>query len=129
MRTHFSIAMLLAACTAPSTEVPLDQDFELRQGQTVKLAGTGETVTFESVAEDSRCPADVVCVWAGNARVALRVGAPGQDSSVSVNTGIEPRAIQIGKVRLELKDVTPVPRAGTRIPADMYRVTLRASGA
>jgi hypothetical protein len=109
--------------------VPLEQNFELRQGQTLRIAGTGQTVTFESVAEDSRCPADVVCVWAGNARVRLRVGEAGRDTTVAVNTSIEPRAIQVGKVKLELKDVTPVPHAGSKTPADSYRVTLRATGA
>ena len=74
MRYAIPTAVLLAAaCVEPSTEVPLAQDFELSLGQTVAIAGTAHRVTFEAVPEDSRCPTDAVCVWAGNARVSLRV--------------------------------------------------------
>lgn len=127
MRISVSALLSIAACTTPSTGVPLEQDFELRPGQTVSIAATGQTVTFESVTEDSRCPAGVVCVWAGNARAGLRVGGAGTDSSIALNTGIEPRALRVGKVMLELRAVTPGPVAGTRTAPDVYRITLRAT--
>lgn len=74
MRYRIPAAILVAAaCVEPSVEVPLDQDFELALGRTVSIAGTPQRVTFEAVPEDSRCPIDAVCVWAGNARVSLRV--------------------------------------------------------
>ncbi len=129
MRVQFCVAVLLGTCTAPTSSVPLDQDFELRPGQTVKIAGTGQSITFEAVAEDSRCPASVQCVWAGNARVSLRVGEGGRDSVLTLNTGVEPRRVSIGKISLELKAVTPGPSAGTATPASTYRVTLHATGA
>jgi hypothetical protein len=129
MRTHLTIFLLLGACAAPGSSVPLDGDFELRPGETITVAGTGQTVTFEAVTEDSRCPIGVMCVWAGNARVKIRLGVAGQDSSVTLNTQLEPRWIAIGKLRLELKSVTPHPQAGASIAPDAYRVTLRATGA
>lgn len=129
MRTLGSYLLLVSACTTPSSSVPLEGDFELAPGQTVTIAGTGHTVTFESVAEDSRCPTGVTCVWAGNARVSLRLGVAGRDTTVALNTGIEPRTTRIGDVTLELKAVTPFPQAGTSTPAESYRVTLRAGGA
>ena len=128
MRTYPVLAMLLASCTAPSSTVPLEADFELTPGQTAIIAGTGQTVTFEAVAEDSRCPAGVMCVWAGNAQARLRLGEAGRDTTVALNTGIEPRTIRLGKITLELKAVTPAPQAGTTTPANSYRVTLRATG-
>jgi hypothetical protein len=129
MRNHFCVPLFLAACISASSDVPLEQDFELRPGQTVSIAGTGQTVTFEAVAEDSRCPSNVVCVWAGNARVSLRLSEAGRDTSVALNTGLEPHSVGFGKIRFELKSVTPTPRAGTKTAADSYRVTLRATGA
>jgi len=122
-------AVLLAvACVEPSTEVPLDQDFELSLGQTVAIAGTAHRVTFEAVSEDSRCPTDAVCVWAGNARVSLRVTAAGTDSSIALNTGSEPRSATVGSIRLELRGLIPAPRAATPTPPDAYRATLRVTG-
>jgi len=129
MRNQLCVPLFLAACISASSDVPLEQDFELRPGQTVSIAGTGQTVTFDAVTEDSRCPANVVCVWAGNARVSLRLGEAGRDTSVALNTGLEPHSVSFGKIRFELKSVTPAPRAGTTTTADSYRVTLRATGA
>lgn len=51
--------------------------------QIVFKLGLGKTVTnneikiqFEEVLEDSRCPKDVQCVWAGQAKVKLSVSGP-----------------------------------------------------
>ena len=40
---------------------------ELRVGESVRLPQYGYTVTFEKVAEDSRCPMDAICDWQGDA--------------------------------------------------------------
>lgn len=119
---------LMLGCVGPSTEVPLEQDFQLGLGQTVTIAGTGQQVTFEAVPEDSRCPVDAVCIWAGNARVALRVSSAGVDSSLALNTGSEPKTATLGKLRLELRGLEPAPRAATPTPPQAYRVTLRVTG-
>lgn len=129
MRYSMTAAVLVAAaCVEPSTEVPLDQDFELAVGRTVAITGTAQRVTFDAVPEDSRCPIDAVCVWAGNARVSLRVTEAGTDSSVALNTGLEPRSATVGGIRLELRALTPAPRADTPTPPDAYRATLRVTG-
>jgi len=120
--------LLAAACVAPSTEVPLDQDFEIALGKTVAIAGTAQQVTFTAVTEDSRCPTDVVCVWAGNARISLRVTAAGTDSAIALNTGLEPRSATVSRFRLELRGLIPAPRAGTPATPDAYRATLRVTG-
>lgn len=44
-------------------------------GQTLSLDGM--TIEFIEVLEDSRCPEDVVCVWAGQAKVKVRVSKDG----------------------------------------------------
>ena len=126
--TMLTTTLLAAACVAPSTEVPLDQDFEIALGKTVAIAGTAQQVTFTAVTEDSRCPTDVVCVWAGNARISLRVTGAGTDSAIALNTGLEPRSATVNRFRLELRGLIPVPRAGTPTTPDAYRATLRVTG-
>ena len=46
---------------------------EFRLGESVELPGQGIGISFDQVLEDSRCPANVVCVWAGKAVIELTV--------------------------------------------------------
>src|SRR5262249_58503750 len=41
-------------------------------GQEAPVEGTGLRILFRAVSDDSRCPADVTCVWEGDAGGALR---------------------------------------------------------
>ncbi len=49
-------------------------------GETASLNGLA--LTFDAVAEDSRCPVGVDCVWEGQARVSLMAG--GQEMTLLV---------------------------------------------
>lgn len=48
-------------------------------GETISLHGT--QITFSEVLEDSRCPREVQCVWAGRARVKITIAMDGEDAS------------------------------------------------
>lgn len=43
----------------------------LSVGEQGQLPGSDLRITFQAVLEDSRCPADVDCAWAGQARIQL----------------------------------------------------------
>lgn len=106
--------------------VPLGQDFVLEVGQTVLVEGAGFGITFVAVTEDSRCPVDVTCVWAGNATVELKVSiSDAVDTTVTLNTDLEPRATTIGRHELRLVALAPVPRSDVRIAPGDYTATLR----
>jgi hypothetical protein len=47
--------------------------FALPVGQTVSVKGTDTRLTFSEVREDSRCPTDVTCVWAADAKIRVVV--------------------------------------------------------
>jgi hypothetical protein len=65
----------------------LGREFRLRARQQVTLKGEGLRIKFAEVKEDSRCPADVKCVSAGNAAVRLDVSIRGRGSkSLTLNT-------------------------------------------
>ena len=55
--------------TEASPQVPprgsLGVPFDIAVNQTVAVAGSDVSVTFLNVTEDSRCPSDVICIWAG----------------------------------------------------------------
>jgi hypothetical protein len=109
---------------APSGEVPLDREFSLRPGESATVESTGLRVTFLSVLSDSRCPADAVCVWAGDAVVALSVG----------RTGVELRSTSapetaLGAYRLRLERVEPYVYSGKTIEPAAYRAVLKVTRA
>ena len=127
MRFRILAAGLLAACASSLTQVASGPEFELEPGQTVQLAGTGVRVTFLEVANDSRCPVDVVCVTAGDAEVRFSVVGEGEDRTVALHVMGEPRSVTIGAVRLELTGLMPSPRSTVTISPRDYRATIRWS--
>jgi hypothetical protein len=86
----------------------------------------GPAVTPLEVLEDSRCPADVQCAWAGRLRIRTAVHLGSGDQRLDLTLG-EP--MQVADGMLELVEVQPVPAtAGSTIaPAD-YRFTFRFDG-
>lgn len=72
-----ALTLTAGACSSPNgvaveavsvtKHVPLHEPFRLQQGETALLADDGATIRFDSVAADSRCPADVDCVRPGEA--------------------------------------------------------------
>ncbi len=127
MRMRFLAAMILTSCAPSLTQVAPGLEFELAPGHTVQLAETGVILSMVDVANDSRCPVDVVCVTAGNAEVRFRVRGEGDERVVSLHTMQEPKAVTVGAVRLELVSLAPPRRAGVPpVPAE-YRARIRWS--
>lgn len=134
--THLVVASLIgcgssttsSSLPAPSTtEVDLDQQFTLAPGQTARIPGPGLAIRFDSVAGDSRCPQDVVCVWAGDAAVHLTLTRNGTSRTVVVHSTLEPRNVTDGAVQIELLGVAPNTDSRRPIPPGEYRIRLQAS--
>jgi len=85
--------------------------FSLALGESVRLGAT--SLTFATVAEDSRCPRDVTCVWEGNARVVFVSGDGAGRLEIPLNTSarFDRRAAFAGGT-LELRSLEPSPPAG-----------------
>lgn len=121
------IALLSSvACAASTTTVPLDDAVTLEPGRAVRVSGGRTRITFTTVRSDSRCPSDVTCVWAGNAEVVLSVGGgeADRDTTIVLNTGVEPRTARYGDLSIELLDVAPATRSTTTVPAASYRASV-----
>ena len=106
-------------------EPAMDEEFTLKVGQKVTVKDTNLTVRFLAVAEDSRCPVDVTCVWAGNARLEFELLVSEKNRSlVSLNTGNEPKAAQLKKFKLKLVGLTPGRKEGGALNSADYEVTV-----
>lgn len=137
------VSLVLICCALPSFSVAgradsaaskkaprLGSEFELRVGQSVSLYKRRLSIRFVAVADDSRCPSDVTCVWAGNARVQLQVsnGRTSKLLTLNSNTAAPPPSDGSFKgYTLKLIGLNPYPRSTVRIARDRYVVKLMVS--
>jgi hypothetical protein len=135
-RTLLPAAFLLAllgACegTAPTVNasvygVGTDTVFFLRVGEEVRSPDTVMRIGFAGVRNDSRCPVDVVCIWAGDAAVEIGVAfGMGPTVPYVLHTALEPRGVELGNCRITLVEVRPAPVSTSSIPQDQYVAGLR----
>ncbi|MGE0443503.1 MAG: hypothetical protein AB7S39_23710 [Gemmatimonadales bacterium] len=116
-----------SSSTGPSLDLgELPASITLRLGREAVIGSTA--IRFHEVLEDSRCPIDGVCIWAGNAKVQL-----GQRSTtglaaavmIDLNSTLEPRSAAVGDLTITYEKLTPAPRSGHETDPKDYRLTLR----
>jgi hypothetical protein len=111
------------AASAPAPE--LGRPVTLATGESASFDSGKISVRFVAVAEDSRCPKNEQCVWAGNARVELEVTAGGSGArTIALDTNKGTRDAEIEGYAVSLEDVAPLPVSGRGIAPEQYRVTL-----
>jgi hypothetical protein len=119
----------LAACasTPTASSVPAGSDFLLRAGESATVEGTDFSVRFDMVANDSRCPADAVCVWQGDAEAIFTVtqgSRPSVPLTLHTRPGEGQRAV-VGDFMLTLTHLDPYPYSGRQTSPQDYRASLR----
>ena len=80
-RSFFLLLLItLAGCDllwnsgdAGSTSARLGDPFWIDYGETAALDDGALRITFDGTLNDSRCPKDVACIWAGSAKIQLRM--------------------------------------------------------
>lgn len=103
-------ALSCTACMttpAPSAarQVAANTAFPMAVGETVLLPA-GTRLTYVRVRNDSRCPSDVQCIWAGDATIELTARPQaGTTQTIELHTGIEPRSQAIGAGTLTLQSL------------------------
>ena len=120
------VAVLASACTTAPDTPPGSTDLSLRGGDEVRVENSDLRVVFARVAEDSRCPVDVTCTWAGNAQIEVGIAVGmGPTHALLLNSGVEPQEVLWNGQRVTLLRVEPQRRAGRTIPFGSYRITVR----
>jgi hypothetical protein len=115
--TPVLLALALAACSQAAAPEPNanQQNFPATEqavalGDTVWFGNSGISVVFREVRQDSRCPSDVMCVWSGNAVVALDLAAQSTGTrSVVLNTTVGDNYAVFQGYRIMLKALDPTP--------------------
>ena len=83
-------------------------------GRSVSVDGGRLIVTFVAHGTDSRCPANVVCVWMGDIPVRILARSGNMTVERELHTGFEPRALTAGPYVVRVSGVLPYP--GTETP-------------
>ncbi len=110
--------------------VRLNREFKLKAGEQVTLKRTRLRIKFVNVENDSRCPKDVTCVWAGNAAVQFRLSIGRKNKMVTLNTSGNAKftpEIEYQGYLVKLVDLSPYPLSKQKIAAGDYIATLLVS--
>ena len=125
-----AVVLLLGSCAATGeVKARLGEEFSLSIGQSASIAGENLEIRFEEVVEDSRCPKNVNCIWAG--RFSCIVQITDSDSPyrmVLTEPGLTDQSAGEAYKEYQLTfQVEPYPEEGKKIAADEYRLLLIVS--
>ena len=125
MRVCLTAVLSLLASASAAAAPPLPA---IAKGPSLQTVRFGQRADYGSASVrplrllgDSRCPADVECVWAGTVKILVEVVA---HRKLHRRTIALDEAIRLDRgVWVTLALVCPVARAGEKIPPSSYRLT------
>jgi hypothetical protein len=107
------LLVLLSGCAAGGGIQP-GHDYTMAVDQRAALPD-GSTLHYLGIANDSRCPADVQCIRAGDADVLFAyANRSGEASRISLNTERTPAAT-VDRWRIDLVALAPGPAPGATL--------------
>lgn len=121
--------MLASGCgeNAPGTvNASPGQRFELKAGQKGLISGEELGIRFLEVVHDSRCPKDVVCIWAGEVTVTVEITyRESLHQKTLVKSGAAEEYVSTDFQEYEIQfDVQPYPESGKTIRQEDYFLKL-----
>ncbi len=102
--------------------------FTLSRGSSARLDDGRLGILFRDVTQDSRCPEDVDCVWAGDAAVAVSVTISDRASEYELHSSSQfATSVTVDGYRIQLVTLTPGRRSTGSIEPGAYRAELLAT--
>lgn len=125
MKTLFLALILTLGCGAfVQTEAQSNNQIKILVGKQAKDARSKLTIKFISLIEDSRCPTDVQCIQAGNARIKVEVSKKGgATETFEINTTRGQVGATYDNYAINLESLTPAPKSNIRINRNGYTAT------
>jgi hypothetical protein len=117
--------LVLAACAVVPAPAPASPDGIARAGLDERVYVDGPYVTPLEVLEDSRCPMNARCVWAGRTRISIRIDLGSRSETREIATDAP---IQVADGQLSLVEVQPDRMAGEEADLGKYRFGFRFAG-
>jgi hypothetical protein len=114
-----------SSAQASDVAAEVDKPFTLKVGQSANVQPADIDLTFVNVTEDSRCPSDVTCVWAGRVSIVVDVWASGNSSRLVLTlSGGQSEAKSLGSYSVKLTNVQPFPVSTKKISPSDHVATL-----
>lgn len=122
-------SLMLAGCTvippAAQTQAPEMPGGIARAGIGQRVYVDGPYVTPLAVLEDSRCPMNARCVWAGRTRLSVRIDLGSRSETREIGSD---QPIEVADGRLSLVEVQPDTMAGEPVELAAYRFGFAFAG-
>ncbi len=120
------LMLLLAFSVLPVSAAKRAETLRVQINKEKRFAKSKLSVRFVELVEDSRCPADAQCVWAGNAKIKIRVTMKGRSHDLTLDTNGPHQATTAEGYTIKLISLTPAPRSNIRIDRNGYVATFEA---
>ncbi|MGL5839606.1 MAG: hypothetical protein ACRCY3_14000 [Sphingorhabdus sp.] len=115
------ILFVTASCAASPAMLPDGRTIALGE----KAYVDGPVIMPVAILEDSRCPANARCAWAGQVRLKAVWVRKNQNQPIELTLG---KGLPLADGVLTLTDVRPAPMTGSVIKASDYRFTITFEG-
>jgi hypothetical protein len=127
MRQAFVVGLMVcAACSPSGPSAHLDQQLVLAPGESARISGADGTIRFVAVQSDSRCPADAICIQAGEAIIRIDVLSAAAVKAYDLHTD-SMRPVLHEDLTIALVTLAPYPLASRPTQPGDYRATLRVT--
>jgi hypothetical protein len=100
--------------TTDARSAALGDTVHIQLGRSASVDGGRLVLTFRARGADSRCPANAVCVWMGDAAVTVAARAARMSVERELHTGLEPRSLTVDGYVVTVVGLLPYP--GTTAP-------------
>jgi hypothetical protein len=121
-----SLMMLLALGVLPATAAKRPETMRVQINKEKRFAKGRLSIRFVELVEDSRCPTDTNCIWAGNAKIRIRVAGYGRSQELTLDTNGQHQSATAEGYSIKLISLTPAPRSNIRINRNGYVATFEA---
>jgi hypothetical protein len=124
----YSILFFSCAEDSDCLDASVGEEIIIQVFETATYCNENLSITFNAYPNESRCPSNITCVWAGFVEAELLVNLEGKDTVLKLST--EPNVSDIpvqATVRdysIKLIDVIPYPATNVRIDPNQFKVIL-----
>jgi len=118
------LAVLLTFVLGIFAQAQTNQKVTVQINQQKTVAKNKLTIKFVSLVEDSRCPTDTNCIWAGNAKITIKVSnGKAAAKTFELNTNLKPQTVSFTGYEIKLTALNPKPATNIRINRNGYIAT------
>ena len=115
-----SLIFMLAVGVMPTMAARQTESLKVQINMEKRAPKSKLSVRFVELVEDSRCPRDVNCVWAGNAKIKVRVTKNGRSHELTLDTNGQKQSAVAEGYSIKFTGLTPEPRSNIRINRNGY---------